>query len=270
MRGLVLFLCLFLSGCKFIDDIAFKAFYPYARVNVKHQVGEPPIGFEEFHIGDIHCWGKPPSAVDAPIIVYAHGNGENLEALKKGHLLAALGGYGGVIACDYPSYGLSLGPVNQKNYTLSMAMAIELASRISPNVYVIGRSLGAAVAIQSTWIMQQKVKGLIAISGFTSGKAAAKGLSFFGRLISSDFWELHEWNSLETIGEIKIPVFFIHGKDDRVISYKESRKLADRVGGKVLELDDLGHNDIFISPLLWQGIRNFIAETQDTGNDNSF
>lgn len=132
---------------------------------------------------------------------------------------------------------------------------------IDPNkICLIGRSLGTGIVCDLA--SKYKFQAIILISAFTSIKNAAR--SMFGNFGS--FFVKERFNNLEKIKKVRIPVLFIHGRMDRVISCEQSKILYGNFFFKVdacdayclLSIpDNMTHSEMSYLSHLVQPIRNF-------------
>jgi hypothetical protein len=124
-------------------------------------------------------------------------------------------------------------------------------------LYVMGRSLGSAAAIEVALCRQDRLAGLIVESGFadTFALLARMGL----RVQGAD--EAHDgFDNAAKIGRIRTPTLIIHGLSDVLIPAGDGRELhrSSAAGDKRLVLiPDAGHND-----LMWIGRRAYFGAIQ--------
>jgi hypothetical protein len=117
----------------------------------------------------------------------------------------------------------------------------------SGNLFVMGRSLGSAPAIEVAYHYQQQLNGLIIESGFASGRNQLMrlGMSHLFRDVQDP---IGFGNHLK-IKEVTIPTLIIHGDEDDIIPVTEGRMLYDLSGSQEkysLYIPHAGHNDIMI------------------------
>jgi fermentation-respiration switch protein FrsA (DUF1100 family) len=118
------------------------------------------------------------------------------------------------------------------------------------DLFVMGRSVGSAPAIEVAYHYQQQIKGLIIESGFASGRNQLKrlGVSHLFR----DVKDLIGFGNDLKIKEITIPTLIIHGEDDEIIPVTEGKALYDLSGAKEkysLFIPNAGHNDLMMRGL---------------------
>ena len=86
-------------------------------------------------------------------------------------------------------------------------------------IILFGRSIGSGPA---TWLASRNNPGaLVLMSPFTSIRGVVKDIA--GRL--AQYLIKERFNNLSNIKDVKCPVLFIHGKKDKLISFKHSKLL---------------------------------------------
>ena len=123
----------------------------------------------------MHAWWIPSPVINAPAILYLHGNGWNIG--DSAYDTARLRRMGfSVLAVDYRGYGKSEGafPSEVQVYADAQAAWNHLAT-LKPHPgrrFVYGHSLGSAVAIELA-VRNPDITGLIVHAGFTSASVHA-------------------------------------------------------------------------------------------------
>lgn len=195
------------------------------------------LKFEDVHItsgsgarrGELNAWWIPADRTNAPTLLYLHGNDKNI---GHGHDLdnaLRMHGMGyNVLMVDYRGYGKSSGgpPSESKMYEDAEAVWDYLLRQRSAarRTFIYGHSLGGAIGINLA-IHHPEAAGLIVESTFTSlfdmGKIRYRYLPVN--------WLLNQYfDSLDKIGQLKIPVLFIHGTWDKVVPWQMSQQLFDQ------------------------------------------
>jgi alpha-beta hydrolase superfamily lysophospholipase len=196
-----------------------------------------------------------PVRNDDPNILYFHGNGETVPDYdyvapvyqKKGLNL---------FVTDYRGYGMSDGSptsgsmIRDTHPIFQGFIAFLQNLNYTGDLFVMGRSLGSAPAIEVAYHYQQQIKGLIIESGFASGRNQLKrlGVSHLFR----DVKDLIGFGNDVKIKEITIPTLIIHGEDDEIIPATEGRALYALSGAKEkysLFIPKAGHNDLMMRGL---------------------
>ena len=200
----------------------------------------------------LHAWWWPAARDDAPAVLYFHGSRWNL----TGQLfrIRQLHDFGfSVLAVDYRGFGKSDGgvPSEQSVYEDARAAWQRFAALVpDPRRRIVyGHSLGGAVAVDlAAWLDRhadgiEPVRGLVIESSFTSLADVAKAMSYSWLPVQ---WILSQkFDSLQKIGEVRMPVLFVHGAADRFIPARFSHALYDaaRAPKRLLIVDGATHNN---------------------------
>jgi fermentation-respiration switch protein FrsA (DUF1100 family) len=199
----------------------------------------------------VHAWWWPSPAAGAPAVLYLHGSRWNL----TGHLyrIEQLRDFGfSVLAIDYRGFGRSTGgvPSEQSVYEDARAAFDELA-RLQPQAshrYIYGHSLGGAVAIDLAARLSAgdgavPAAGLIVESTFTSLADIARALSW--EWLPVQWIMSQKFDSIDKIGELRMPVLVVHGAEDRYVPPRFSRMLyeAARQPKSLLLVEGGSHNN---------------------------
>ncbi len=203
-------------------------------------------------IAALHLKAKP----NTPTIIYSHGNAEDI-----GHnidMFTALHDRGfGVIAYDYPGYGLSPGKPSEKTTQASIQAAWDYAIQSgipASSIIIMGRSIGTG---PSVWL-NSKVQpaGLILISPFKS----VYSIPFKYPILPGD-----RFPSLNRIKSISTPLLVIHSRYDEVIPYSHGVAIHQNSPAKnksLKTIENCGHNDMFYraSDEILDSIEDFIQD----------
>jgi len=197
----------------------------------------------------IHAWWWPDDNPAAPAVLYLHGARWNL----TGHLnrISQLRRFGfSVLAIDYRGFGRSDGDLPSEESVYEDArVGWQWLVRHEPDAsrrLIYGHSLGGAVAIDLAARLSAEgaqARGLIVESSFTSladmAAEVSKGWLPVGPLLSQKF------DSIEKIGQIRIPVLIVHGAGDRFVPARFSEALytAAPAPKKLLLVRDGSHNN---------------------------
>jgi len=196
-----------------------------------------------------------PAETDAPNILYFHGNGET--APDYDYVAPVYGERGiNLFVADYRGYGMSNGSPTCSNmindsHPIFHGFAVFLRDRgFTGKLFVMGRSLGSAPAIEVAYHYQSQLEGLIVESGFASAR------NQFMRLAASSLLKEIEnpigfGNDLK-IKQVAIPTLIIHGEWDEIIPVDEGRTLyglSSSRSKKSLFIPQAGHNDLMMRGL---------------------
>lgn len=193
-----------------------------------------------------------PAQSDAPNILYFHGNGET--APDYDYVAPVYQEKGiNLFVTDYRGYGMSDGSpscssmIKDAHPVFHGFVAFLHNKGFTGDIFVMGRSLGSAPAIEVVYHYQQQLKGLIVESGFASAR------NQFMRLGVSDLFRdvgnpIGFGNDLK-IKEITIPTLIIHGEWDEIIPATEGKALYELSGASLknaLFIPNTGHNDLMM------------------------
>ena len=237
--------------------------YPAPSVRVPSQ---PPDSYEQPDWDlEMHGWlYRPDSESPGQVMIYFHGNGENLETMRQSGLLEELETLRiPFLVVDYPGYGLSKGQSSEESILRDSLRATKWLKRVfaDHSMIVCGWSLGASVAIQ-TAAATEDADALIALSAWTSLKDVAM-LHFPEWLVRFTLNE--KFDALESAETIQLPALFIHGKQDDLIPASQGKKVADAISGpkRWVSFPGVGHNDLLAQPEVWNEIRKFLSEWEN-------
>jgi pimeloyl-ACP methyl ester carboxylesterase len=230
------------------------------------EVGSPPARFEEVDIQSVdgirfmgwHHQGD--AAGNRPVLIFFHGNGENLETLKWtglfDHLLSL---QAPILVVEYPGYGRSPGVPSESSLKGAAERSLDWVASRHPDRGIVptGWSLGAAVALYLAAARPDRVRGLIAMSPWTSLAAVAE-IHFPRWLVGLGLRE--DYDSLGLVDQIAVPALMMHGSMDRIIPVEQGRQLAAELTDSVwVEVGAAGHNDLLSSPVVWQEMSQFVS-----------
>ena len=191
------------------------------------------------------------AAQDAPVILLFHGNGE---LASDYDMLAPLYTDRGInlLVVDYRGYGRSGGHptaealiADGRTIFQQTPAVLEQHGLTCPRLYLMGRSLGSAAAIDIAAQDDGTIAGLIIESGFAFTFALITRLSTI--TYSSDHENSHGFGNAEKIAEVTVPTLIIHGTYDWIIPLGDGEVLLDRCGAAEKQLVPIigaGHNDL--------------------------
>lgn len=216
---------------------------------------EPPDGADDLSIpvaDGVRVGGRfhPATSVDAPTILFFHGNGEIVSDYDDlGPLYGRMGLH--FLIVDYRGYGTSNGAptaaalVSDAHEVLDFSVEFLAENGRHGPLVVMGRSLGSGPACELAAHRADEIDGLIIESGF------AHTLELLHRLGARDLPEtaVDPVGNLEKIAAFDKPTLIIHGADDAIIPFSDGRALYEAAGASdktLLKIDNAGHNDLFL------------------------
>lgn len=201
----------------------------------------------------------------APSMIYFHGNGEVVSDYD--HIAPIYNQLGiNLFVADYRGYGASRGRPTFNNM-ISDAPAIFKAfvdildeNDYKNDIFVMGRSLGSAPAIEIVYHHQEQLKGLVIESGFAS---IINLLLHLGLPTESLGLKDTEFPNLTKMRTITIPTLIIHGEYDSLIPPTEGKALFENAASRnknLVIIPDAEHNDIMLVGMerYFKAIKEFI------------
>ncbi len=194
-----------------------------------------------------------PAAVQAPAVLFFHGNGEIASDYDD---LAPLYRQLGLtlLVADYRGYGISGGTPSA---TALAGDALEVFDQTVPmlaaaglqpaRLLVMGRSMGSAAALVVAEARGSALAGLILESGFAETLPLVERLG--GRLPAGAIEARDGFKSLDRIAKVTVPTLIIHGKEDWIIPFSDGNRLYESSGAankRLLPIAGAGHNDLMM------------------------
>ncbi len=204
--------------------------------------------------GDTHVGGIIyPAGENAPAILYFHGNGEIAsDYIGLSDLYTGMGIT--LFVVDFRGYGISDGVPTATSQLRDAVAVYDQARQILEDngcgtdpLFVMGRSMGSASAVEIARHAGDAIRGLILESGFSETIALVERLGYL-RLPDAD--EARDgFNNLQKIAEVTVPTLVIHGQQDWIIPIDDGRALHEGSGAesrRLVEIPGAGHNDLLI------------------------
>lgn len=185
----------------------------------------------------LHGWFIKAKAGKKGTVIFLHGYSQNISIQIDKVLWLTSEGYD-VFAFDYRGYGRSNGTPSlegvHKDTNAAFKTIFDMAGTKGGKVFVLGQSLGGAIAVYSVANSPYKdrIKGLIIDCAFSSYRQIAKDkisqlpvswpLIYLSALVEDDF-SPEKW--VDKIGDI--PVVIIHGDKDEAVPLKHAFRLFE-------------------------------------------
>jgi len=207
----------------------------------------------------IAAWWIPGENPHAPVILFAHGNGGNISyRLPYIRIFQQMGLAS--LFFDYRGYGESEGEPSEQGTYLDGEASWQYLTQtrgIAPQrIIIYGESLGGGIA---TYLAAKyQPAGLILGSTFTSVPDRAKELF---PLMPVDLIAQFQYNNLERLGQIHVPVLIIHSPQDEIIPFHHGRRLYEAANEPKFFLEIQGsHNEGFLDslPIYQAGMEQFV------------
>lgn len=272
---LVVATLVFHTGCGGdLDQFAQDNLYPIKSANKTPVPETAPEGYVQHTLPlifpegpvSLHFWSyEHKGNKDAPVVIFLHGNGDNLGSLAKGNFLKTMESLEShFVVLDYPGYGRSTGTPSQESI-MAFVDATMVWTKIKfpdSKIVVWGWSLGAAVAAQTAHRYRGNISGFILASPWTNVKDLAR--LHFGSLaekLSSDWYSKNTWDSLGAASGTTEPGLIFHGEKDATIPFSMGEEIAEQHNASrvsFVPIPDRAHNDIFLVSELWTKVKEFI------------
>lgn len=214
-------------------------------------------------------------ATTSPTLIFFHGNGEiipDYDAVGPMYQREQLN----FLVAEYRGYGWSTGtPLTSTLLPDSNAVFLSLQQWLGEHGYngplfVMGRSLGSASAIDVAVNHSEMISGLIIESGFAKTLPLAKVLGV--DLMQMGIAEEQTFNNGAKIAQFTKPTFILHGQYDQLIPLWQAETLQAESGAKSKELQVVpgaDHNSLIAiaGPLYFQAIRKFVEKAAGIAPD---
>lgn len=193
------------------------------------------------------------AAPGSPVIVYFHGNGEIASDYDE---IAPLYNQIGItlFVLDYRGYGSSDGVPSA---TALIDDAIECFRQVKAvlsdngvsagSLYVMGRSLGSAAAIEVAARFPDELSGLIIESGFAYTFPLIQRIGFLP--VHDAFESRDGFGNVEKLATCRLPTLLIYGDRDLIIPVTDALALYEASPSSQKELVRIaagGHNDLML------------------------
>lgn len=208
---------------------------------------------EKLNIKTCVCQIMPKKNYYHKIIIFSHGNGcdiytfyeylksiaDNFDDLDDLNDLDDLGVL--VVMYDYPSYGLSVGELNEFTCYQSLEDVINYYKKYTENILLVGQSLGTGIVVDYV-SKNQWTKPIILISPYKSIPKIITDYTWIENLVCKN-----KFASYLKISNTKCPIKIFHGESDNLISHTHSIELYNLMPNKKFKpiiYANCGHNDI--------------------------
>ncbi len=213
----------------------------------------------EFYERDyIPCLFLPYEPGSTKVLLYFHGNAEDLGIamplleLLKSRLRTH------VVAMEYPGYGIYEGKPSAERILEDSEHVFCFLTKVlgirSEDILVFGRSIGSGPA--TAVAAGHRVFSLFLMSPYTSIRAVARHL--VGRL--GQFLVAERFRNVDYIARVRSPVLIIHGLKDRLIPFEQAQELCENCqeAASLVLPEDMDHNVFEMNKDLLFPLRNFL------------
>ena len=294
---IALFLCLCWGSLSLASTCGYGCSKKYKTMETQqNSMDRPEIIQHIFHPVKVAKNVTPPGAIDiepqleggvaigcrlfshslaAPTLIFFHGTGEiipDYDEIGPYYLQQGIN----FLVTEYRGYGWSGGtPLTSTLLPDSNSLFVLLRRWLSDHGYtgalfVMGRSLGSASAIDVAVNHSSEISGLIIESGFAKTLPLAKVLGL--DLEEMGIAEEQTFNNSSKIEQFTKPTFILHGQHDQLIPLWQAETLQAASGAKSKELQIVpgaDHNSLIAvaGQLYFQAIKKFIDKAAGTAPD---
>lgn len=249
---------MFFLGCSIQDNLLY---YPDHTVPADSQLAKFGMGFwpsgRDRYRGFM---GTMPEGKAKGTIIVLHGNAAT--AAERSYYLEPLRRLGyRVLLAEYPGYGKRGGTLGEESFVRDARETIRLAAFMYDTpLYLLGESLGGAVAAAAVREAGVKVKGMILVTPWATLEAVAKEKF---PLLPVRLFLTDRYDTIGNLEKFKGPVAIIAAERDTIIPTHHAQRLYSSFSGhkKLWTIPRADHNDWpdFITDTLWKEVINFMA-----------
>ncbi|SHJ35225.1 hypothetical protein SAMN02745181_1849 [Rubritalea squalenifaciens DSM 18772] len=183
------------------------------------------------------------AAKGKPTIFWSHGNAEDIGQLTD--LFREFSGLGyGVIAYDYPGYGLSDGAATEKTCYATIdkvwSHATEKLGIKEQDIILLGQSVGTGPTVYLA--AKNQPACVVLLAPFTS---------IYRVGVKYPIFPCDMFPNISRIKDVHSPLLVVHGKNDSVIPHEHGQQLVAKHQGvnQLISLEKTDHNDIYFRNL---------------------
>ena len=201
----------------------------------------------------VEAWLLPARSpgANAPLIIYAHGNGELIDMRAQDFTRPRDAGYA-VLQVEFPGYGRSEGSPSEESVTAALVAAYDwaVASRRfgAQRISGFGRSLGGGAIAQLA--ARRPLATLVLESTFENLEDVVMAYGVPRWLL------LNHFDTGKVLRSYRGPVLLLHGTHDPVFASSQAEALAGIAQHATLHLEPCGHNDC---PPQWELVLSFLG-----------
>ncbi len=204
---------------------------------------------------------------DSPVILLFHGNGEIASDYDRNSISYKKIGVS-LLVVDYRGYGKSDGFPTASALLDDATVVYRQVRHVlaergldASRLFIMGRSLGSAAAIEAASHAGDEIEGLIIESGFASALPFIKNKR--GSLPDDLKGGADGFANAKKISRLDIPTLIIHGQADRLLPVRHGKTLYESCGAeqkRLVIIPNAGHNNLLHRgrDLYFSALREFI------------
>ena len=193
------------------------------------------------------------------LVLYFHGNSSHVFDL--GWMAETIHAQGYDFALfDYRSYGKSTGILTEKNLfddaqTCYHFMAEKYGYQ-AEDIIIYGRSIGSGIAVKLA--SEKSCKMLVLETPYASLLDLGK---YYTPFLPYQWLMRFPLNSEKHIKKVEVPVYILHGTQDKIVPYNSGRKLANATPNlaEFITIEGANHNNIFEYPSYQKAVSEILG-----------
>lgn len=186
------------------------------------------------------------------VVLFFHGNAGSLRSWGQIAEDFVERGYN-LFLPDYRTFGKSTGTISEEALHADARLAYSYLLERYPEqeVVVFGRSVGSGIAIKLA--SENNPRLLVLETPYYNFSDLAKQHYPF---LPVDLLLSYTFRSDQWIGQVKCPIYLLHGTEDTIIPHESSHRLAGKaqVPAEVISIPGGGHNDLALYPQYQQAL----------------
>lgn len=198
----------------------------------------------------------PVDSVRKGVVIYFHGNRENINRFAKFSSNFTRLGYE-VWMADYPGYGKTVGNRTEKILYEQSLQIYKMASNKYPkdSIVIYGKSFGTGIAAYLA--SRFDCKQLILETPYYSIPDLLGYYAFIYPMQRMSKYKIPTYQYLE---DVKVPITIFHGTNDGVIPYRCAKKLKEvlKPTDQFITIEKGSHNDLNDFPLYHQKLDSLL------------
>lgn len=202
--------------------------------------GQLGIEFEDIYFKSVddlnlHGWWFPSREKSNGLLLYLHGNGENISTHSAAVYWLTRHQFD-VFIFDYRGYGLSQGVPDMDKSMTDIYQALKYVNsrkQSGKKLFVMGQSLGASMGVYALAQKPAGVAGAIFVSPFSDYREITRDALAGSWLTWALQWPLsltisNEYRPMDYVNKLpQIPVLYLYSNEDRVIPVRHIKQLYE-------------------------------------------
>lgn len=235
---MVLFTVVLLAGCTSLSSLFFYPQSVWISTPADADVEYQDVWLKASDGTGLHAWWMPAQSTQTDsnvMLLYLHGNAENISSHSHSIYWLPKNGVS-LLALDYRGFGASEGKALMPDVLQDIEAAVVWMKQTYPDkeLMILGQSIGSALAINFVAQAAEKydIKALILDAPFTGFPAVARS-AMSSNIIGWIIWPFtvlvpSRWDPIKQVADIDLPVLIMHSAKDKVVPYKQGKKLHKR------------------------------------------